>query len=159
MGRGLTSSPISPAGPGSPRFPAAPCMSKPQAIRISDQVLGGSFHLGQKLCFKAKDGAEDAHAWDASPTFSPGLPGIPCRPGFPSSPGSPFTRTQGTVKTAYGIQHPAVDFGSRKGHQDPSVYSKPAIPSGSPPACPAQATFSQQPPQCLRGVVGTMEST
>lgn len=39
-----------------------------------------------------------------SPTFSPGLPGIPCRPGFPSSPGSPFTRTQGTVKITSSTQ-------------------------------------------------------
>lgn len=89
-GPGEPSSPISPVGPGSPLLPGAPCKSKQD--QTNQWVLEQS-----PMCQR---GQGQAQLWgqkwngDFTPTFSPGLPGIPCRPGFPSSPGSPCTRTQ-----------------------------------------------------------------
>lgn len=89
-GPGEPSSPISPVGPGSPLLPGAPCKSKQD--QKNQWVLEQS-----PMCQR---GQGQAQLWgqkwngDFTPTFSPGLPGIPCRPGFPSSPGSPCTRTQ-----------------------------------------------------------------
>lgn len=84
------SSPISPVGPGSPLLPGAPCKSKQD--KTNQRVLEQS-----PMCQRGQGQAQLwGRGWsgDFAPTFSPGLPGIPCRPGFPSSPGSPFTRTQ-----------------------------------------------------------------
>lgn len=58
-GRELTSSPVSPAGPGSPWFPEAPCKAqggKREVRQLWSKALHACRALG-KLCFKAQAGA------------------------------------------------------------------------------------------------------